>query len=107
MASPIIPVGPIPQVELVIPAAGQTPRQNSGSGDSQVFPSARSHRTRAGACVVGGVRCTRGKGNAIAGELALCCGIISFMIALNAHYDGNVIVPDEPLDLPATRRSAS
>jgi hypothetical protein len=22
------------------------------------------------------------------------------MIAINAHYDGKVIVPDEPLDLP-------
>ena len=25
------------------------------------------------------------------------------MIAINAHYDGRVIVPDEPLDLPANR----
>lgn len=26
------------------------------------------------------------------------------MIALNAHYDGRVIVPDEPLDLPANQK---
>ena len=26
------------------------------------------------------------------------------MIALNAHFDGKVIVPDEPLDLPANQR---
>jgi len=26
------------------------------------------------------------------------------MIAVNAHYDGKVIVPDEPLDLPANQK---
>lgn len=26
------------------------------------------------------------------------------MIALNARYDGKVIVPDEPLDLPANQK---
>ncbi len=26
------------------------------------------------------------------------------MIALKAHFDGRVIVPDEPLDLPANQR---
>ncbi|HEX4793771.1 MAG TPA: hypothetical protein VH370_08270 [Humisphaera sp.] len=26
------------------------------------------------------------------------------MIALNAHFDGKVIVPDEPLDLPANQK---
>jgi hypothetical protein len=26
------------------------------------------------------------------------------MIALNAHYDGKVIIPDEPLDLPADQQ---
>ena len=26
------------------------------------------------------------------------------MIALNAHYDGKVIVPDEPLDLPPNQK---
>lgn len=30
--------------------------------------------------------------------------MISLMIALNAHYDGKVIVPDEPLDLPANQK---
>jgi hypothetical protein len=37
--------------------------------------------------------------NAFAG-----CGIIPLMIALKAHYDGKVLVPDEPLDLPANQR---
>ncbi|HVT87733.1 MAG TPA: hypothetical protein VHD56_02690 [Tepidisphaeraceae bacterium] len=26
------------------------------------------------------------------------------MIALKAHYDGKVLVPDEPLDLPANQK---
>ena len=26
------------------------------------------------------------------------------MIALNAHFDGKVLVPDEPLDLPANQK---
>ncbi len=30
--------------------------------------------------------------------------MISLMIALNAHYDGKVLVPDEPLDLPANQK---
>ncbi len=31
-------------------------------------------------------------------------GIISSMIALNARYDGKVIVPETPLALPANQR---
>ncbi len=32
--------------------------------------------------------------------------LVSFhaMIALNGHFDGKVIVPDEPLDLPANQK---
>ncbi len=26
------------------------------------------------------------------------------MVAINAHFDGKVIVPDEPVDLPANQR---
>ncbi|HZL37102.1 MAG TPA: hypothetical protein VFC78_17415 [Tepidisphaeraceae bacterium] len=33
------------------------------------------------------------------GAFVACCGIISFVIALKAHFDGKVLVPDEPLAL--------
>jgi hypothetical protein len=42
---------------------------------------------------------TRGCGTAILDETLLKSVIMPFMIALNAHYDGKVIVPDEPLSL--------
>jgi hypothetical protein len=30
--------------------------------------------------------------------------VLSFHTTLNAHYDGKVIVPDEPLDLPPNQK---
>lgn len=46
----------------------------------------------------------RGNGSAIADELSNSCDIISSMIALNAHFDGKVLIPDEPLALPANQK---
>jgi len=42
---------------------------------------------------------TLGSGSAIDDEFTAECGMILFMIAFNAHFDGKVIVPDEPLSL--------
>lgn len=47
---------------------------------------------------------TRGNGRAIGDEPPDGCGIMAFMIALNARYDGKVIVPDTPLALPVNQR---
>ena len=43
-------------------------------------------------------------GSAIADELSDSWGIIRSMIALNAHFDGKVLIPDEPLALPANQK---
>ena len=46
----------------------------------------------------------RGAGKATADELSDSCDIISSMIALNARFDGKVLIPDEPLALPENQK---
>jgi len=49
-------------------------------------------------------RWPRCKRNAIPDESLADCGIISHMIALKAHYDGKVLVPDEPVSLATNQK---
>ena len=45
-----------------------------------------------------------GNGSAIEDEVPGVCDRMAFMIALKAHFDGKVIVPDEPLALKPNQR---
>src|ERR1700748_1716142 len=47
---------------------------------------------------------TLGRGSGNGDEFRKVCGKIAFMIALKAHFDGKVLVPDEPLNLPLNQK---
>lgn len=54
----------------------------------------------AGRTVIG----MRGSGSEIGEDAPGGCGTMTFMIALKAHFDGKVLVPDEPLALAPNQR---